>query len=391
MPEAVSMRDRVAAVFAHPAVTSAFRFLTENEPRIEEDQIRLTSIPAPPFGEEARSRAFADELTGMGFDPITDELGNVVAAYGDSGSNPIVLGAHLDTVFPAATPLGVQRKGRVIHLPGSSDNGAGIVAVLWVLRAAKEAGICFRRPVVVLGDVGEEGEGNLRGIRHLFKSPPWTGRCDFIAVDGAGLQRITNQALGSRRFRVRMAGPGGHSWADFGRPNPVHAIASAVHDFAKISAPPGASFNVGVIRGGTSVNAIPEEAVIEVDLRSVSAEFLDQLQRHLNRCVAEAARKAAVEVRFELMGERPIGRTAVESDLVQAALLCTRRLGVEPQLDVGSTDANAPMSLGIPAIAVGGGGSSGSVHTTNEWFDPTHRDLGLHRLLAVTSVLAGLS
>jgi acetylornithine deacetylase/succinyl-diaminopimelate desuccinylase-like protein len=187
-----------------------------------------------------------------------------------------------------------------------------------------------------------------------------------------------------------MAGPGGHSWADFGRPNPVHAIASAVHDFAKISAPPGASFNVGVIRGGTSVNAIPEEAVIEVDLRSVSAEFLDQLQRHLNRCVAEAARKAAVEVGLELMGERPIGRTAVESDLVQAALLCTRRLGVEPQLDVGSTDANVPMSLGIPAIAVGGGGSSGGVHTTNEWFDPTHRDLGLHRLLALIAAIAGL-
>jgi acetylornithine deacetylase/succinyl-diaminopimelate desuccinylase-like protein len=390
MSEAVSIRDRVAGVFSHPAVTRAFRFLTENERGIEDDQIRLTTIPAPPFAEAARSRAFAAELSAMGFAPTIDDLGNVTAPYADSGSNPIVLGAHLDTVFPAPTSLEAVRKGRLIYLPGSSDNGAGIVAVLWAFRAAKEAEIRFRRPVLAVGDVGEEGEGNLRGIRHLFKSSSWARQCDFIAVDGAGLQRITNQALGSRRFRVRMIGQGGHSWADFGRPNPIHAIASVVHDFVKIGPFPGTSFNVGVIRGGMSVNAIPVEAVIEVDLRSISADYLEQLQRHLNRCVGESARKSGLEIRVELMGERPIGRTAVESDLVQAALLCTRRLGVEPQLDIGSTDANVPMSLGIPAIALGGGGSCGGVHTTNEWFDPTDRDRGLHRLLALVGVLAGL-
>jgi tripeptide aminopeptidase len=387
------VRERVEAVIADPRVRRAFDFLSRNESRIQEDQVRLTSIPAPPFAEAERAGAFAAELRDMGLSPESDGIGNVVAAYESLGGNPVVVGAHLDTVFPAATPLALHRKGRIIHLPGISDNGSGIVALLWVLRAAKAAGLRFRRPVVAVGNVGEEGEGNLRGIRHLFNAPPWGSReCEFIAVDGAGLQRITNQALGSRRFRVSLKGPGGHSWADFGKPNPVHVLATAIHLFVSngVARRPGASFNVGVIRGGISVNAIPSEALMEVDLRSATPSNLEALDRQLKTALNEAASSVDLERRTELMGERPSGTTSPSAAIVRASLEATRLLGAEPQLDIGSTDANIPMSMGIPAIAIGGGGRSGDVHTPQEWFDPTGRDLGLQRLLTVIGVLAGL-
>jgi tripeptide aminopeptidase len=205
------------------------------------------------------------------------------------------------------------------------------------------------------------------------------------------LQRVTHQALGSRRFRIHMTGPGGHSWADFGRPNPVQAIASAIHNFAAGSGRrPGTAFNFGVVRGGISVNAIPREAVMEVDLRSISAASLDDLENYLKRTLNEATRTSGVECRIELMGERPSGSTSASLPIVQAAMAVTRRFGVEPLPDVGSTDANIPIALGIPAVALGGGGSCGNVHTPEEWFDPARRDLGVQRLLALLAVLAGL-
>jgi tripeptide aminopeptidase len=387
------VRDSVDAVFADPRIQQAFRFISEHEPEIESDQIRLTQIPAPPFGETERARAFAEELIKLQLRPSADAIGNIVAGYDGLRRNPVVIAAHLDTVFPASTRLELQRKGRALFLPGISDNAAGIVALLWMFRAAKESGIRFRRAVVGVGNVGEEGEGDLRGIRHLFKEPPWDSKeCEFIAVDGGGLQRVTHQALGSRRLRVRMRGPGGHSWADFGRPNPVQAMAEAIHTFSSAGAilRPGSSFNFGVIRGGISVNAIPREAAMEVDLRSIAAGPLDDLDQRLRRAVSEATRAAGVECNIEMMGERPSGTTPSASPIVQAAMEVTRRFGVEPQPDVGSTDANIPISLGIPAIAIGGGGASGNVHTPEEWFDPLRRDLGIQRLLALVAVLAGL-
>jgi acetylornithine deacetylase/succinyl-diaminopimelate desuccinylase-like protein len=188
-----------------------------------------------------------------------------------------------------------------------------------------------------------------------------------------------------------MTGPGGHSWADFGRPNPVQAIAGAIHTFCSSGVRrSGSSFNFGVIRGGIAVNAIPREAVMEVDLRSIAARNLDELESQLKRAVQEATGRAGVESKIEMMGERPSGTTAPATAIVQAALEVTRRFGVEPQSDIGSTDANIPISLGLPAIAIGGGGSSGNVHTPEEWFDPTRRDLGIHRLVALIAVLAGL-
>jgi tripeptide aminopeptidase len=388
------VRARLETASADPRIQRAFRFISEHEPQIEVDQIRLTQIPAPPFHETERACAFSDELERLQLHPSLDSIGNVVAPYEGFGNDPLVIGAHLDTVFPASTPLQLRRKAQILFMPGISDNAAGIVALLWALRAAKEMGLRFRRPVIAVGTVGEEGEGNLRGARHLFNAPPWTGgECEFIAVDGGGLHRVTHQALGSRRFRVVMRGPGGHSWADFGRPNPVQAIAAAIHTFSTAGARkrPGNSFNFGVIRGGISVNAIPSEAVMEVDLRSIASGNLEELDQQLTRAVTEAARTSGVEFQIEKMGERPSGMTPHASTVVQAALETTRTFGVEPRLDVGSTDANIPMSMGIPAIAIGGGGTSGSIHTLEEWFDPSHRDRGVQRLLMLMAVLAGLA
>jgi tripeptide aminopeptidase len=387
------VREQVKSVIADPRVQRAFRFIAEHESQIETDQIRFTLIPAPPFGEGPRAEAFADELRKSGLTPSRDEVGNVIAAFENFGNRPLVIGAHLDTVFPRETPLELRRKDKASFLPGISDNGCGLAALLWTLRAAREVGLQFRKPVIAVGDVGEEGEGNLRGIRHIFQSAPWASRdCQFIAVDVGGFQRITHQALGSRRFRVRMTGPGGHSWADFGRPNPVHAMASAVHSFVTrcASRPSGTSFNVGLIRGGISVNAIPTDAVMEVDLRSTTFINLSELNDQLQRALSEAAGAGHVECRVELMGERPSGVTSTETDIVQAAVESTRQLGADPVLDIGSTDANIPMSMGIPAIAIGGGGRSGNTHTPDEWFDPTNRALGLQRLLVLMGVLAGL-
>ncbi len=388
------MRKRVENAIADSRIQQAFRFISEHEPLIEADQIRLTTIASPPFGETERARVFAEELRKIDLHSTTDAIGNVIAGFDGIGPNPVVLAAHLDTVFPSSTRLDLRRKGRALFLPGISDNGSGLVALLWSLRAAREAGLRFRRPVIAVANVGEEGEGNLRGIRHLFHAPPWEGRdCEFIAVDGGGLQRITHQALGSRRFRVRMTGPGGHSWADFGRPNPVYALATAIHNFANngVGRRPGTSFNVGVIRGGISVNAIPSEALMEVDLRSINSSNLDDLDSQLNRAVTESKNAAGVEGSLELMGERPSGTTPMDATVVRAALEITRKLGGGPHLDIGSTDANIPMSMGIPAIAIGAGGVSGKVHTPEEWFDPTHRDLGLHRLILLIAVLAELT
>jgi tripeptide aminopeptidase len=385
------VRLRVDNVFADPRIQKAFRYISEHESDIESSQIRLTEIAAPPFAETERAQQFSAELVDLRFRPTTDSIGNVISPYEGMGHNPVVIAAHLDTVFPPTTSLELQRKGRILFLPGISDNSAGLVAVIWAFRAARALDIHFRRPVIAVGNVGEEGEGNLRGIRQLFKEAPWSRECDFIAVDGAGLQRITNQALGSRRFRVRMTGPGGHSWADFGRPNPVQAMASAINTFCNSGTRrPGSSFNFGVIHGGISVNAIPRDAMLEVDLRSINTGNLDYLENQLRRSVAEATRDFGVEHKIESMGERPSGTTAGNSGLVEAALEVTRRFGVDPQTDVGSTDANIPISLGLPAIAIGAGGSSGNVHTPEEWFDPWQRDRGIQRLLALIAVLAGL-
>jgi tripeptide aminopeptidase len=387
-----TLHARAAVVFADPRVRAAFQIFKEREPDIQSDQIRITLVPAPPFQEQERGRHLAQMLRSLGFSPIEDSIGNVVFPYEGTGSNPLIVGAHLDTVFPEEVKLDLRKTGRVVHLPGIADNGAGLVALLWLFRAAGEVGLRFGRPVWGVANVGEEGQGNLRGIRHAFETKPWgAGPAEFIALDGGGVHRITNQGLGSCRYRVRMSGPGGHSWADFGRPNPVHAMADAIHYFVRSRCGPGTSFNVGVIQGGIGVNSIPREAVIHVDLRSTSDEHLASLRDRLTQTMRDAASSAGLELVIESVGVRPLGRTPEQSGLVQAAVETTRMFGVSPQLNTGSTDANLPMSLGIPAIALGAGGTCGGIHTPEEWFDPTGREVGLQRLLTLVAVRAGLA
>lgn len=389
-----TIRESVSALIAEPRIQRAFRLFSKSEPQIQDEQIRISQIPAPPFAEAERAGHVCELLKGLGLGPVVDAIGNVVVPLGSPGPDPVVVAAHLDTVFPPSTPLQLRRRGSVLHLPGISDNGSGLAALLWLARAVVETGIGFGRPVLLVANVGEEGEGNLRGVRRLFERPPWEGRtCDFITIDGAGLHKIIHQGLGSHRFRIRMEGPGGHSWADFGKPNPIHALAQAIAIFSESNRelPFGSTFNVGVVQGGIGINVIPPDAVMEVDIRATEAANLDLLQNRLRAAVQSAAQIHDVELRVQRIGSRPSGRTPADAPLVAAAMEATRAVGAEPHLDIGSTDANLPMARGIPAISIGAGGTGGNIHTTEEWFDSAHRNLGLNRLLTLVAVMGRMA
>jgi tripeptide aminopeptidase len=282
-----------------------------------------------------------------------------------------------------------------LFAPGISDDGCGLVALLAIAEALDAARIVTEGSILFVGTVGEEGAGNLRGVRYLFGKGEWARLIDaFISFDGGGTDRITNGALGSRRYRVRLRGSGGHSWADFGVTNPIHALGRAISRLASYPAPkqPRTTFNVGRIEGGSSVNAIPGEAVMEVDLRSASEPELLRLDAFFRRAVREAAddenstrRKDGLplELNLQLIGERPSGETPADSAIVVLAQAATRALGFTPRLDQASTDSNVPISLGLAAITLGGGGTSGNSHTIDEWYDPRNREAGLKRALLV--------
>jgi acetylornithine deacetylase/succinyl-diaminopimelate desuccinylase-like protein len=277
-----------------------------------------------------------------------------------------------------------------------------LVALTAIAAALQSGNVETDGSILFVATVGEEGEGNLRGVRHLMTTPSWGNRIDaFISFDGAEIDRITNQALGSRRYRVTFRGEGGHSWGDFGVPNPVHAAGRAITKLASYPVPqqPRTTFNVGRIEGGSSVNAIPQDATIEVDLRSESAPELLKLDAFFRRAVREATeeengpRRAgdrSLELTVLLIGERPSGETPADSTLVQSALEATKAVGARARLNQASTDSNLPISLGIPAITVGAGGTSGNSHTLEEWYDPRGRDVGLKRAVLLTVAIVGL-
>jgi acetylornithine deacetylase/succinyl-diaminopimelate desuccinylase-like protein len=285
--------------------------------------------------------------------------------------------------------------------PGIADDGCGLVALVALARALAECGIETEGSLLFVGTVGEEGEGNLRGARHLLTAGEWAGKVDaFLSLDGPGVERITNAAVGSRRYRVKLSGAGGHSWGDFGAANPVHAMGRAVARLAAYPAPasPRTTFNVGRVEGGTGVNVIAREATMDVDLRSASADELRRLDAFFRRAAREAAddenagRRAGdppLVLDLKLIGDRPSGETPLSSPIVRLAEEATRSLGHRPRLDRSSTDSNIPISLGIPAITLGAGGASGNSHTLNEWFHPRSRDLGLKRALLVMLGLVG--
>jgi len=410
-PKAVSglyptVQQEVARLAAQVQVRSACEWFGLQETRFAAWQLEVARIASPPFGETTRAAWLVERFREIGLSHVhTDEVGNVLGVHPAEGERCISLSAHIDTVFPLTTPLNVRQQGSKLYGPGVSDNGAGIVALLAIANAVQSLGIAQGLPFVFIGNVGEEGEGDLRGMRHVFATPRWSDRIAYsIVVDGAGCETIVAEALGSRRFEVIMRGPGGHSWSDFGTPNPIIVLARAIEEFSQTPVPasPKTTFNVGVIRGGTSVNSIPESASMRVDLRSTSASEIDRLERLLraaldraiaweNRTLAANAPRRIQQVRYELVeiGNRPAGELVPDARILKVIRAVDAHLGNTAQVQRASTDANIPLSLGREAVAIGGGGTGGGAHTLQEWFDCNGRDLGLKRILLTMLALAG--
>jgi len=392
----------VAALLATAGVREALRSAQAEEAGTIEEQIALCEIPAPPFAEADRAAAFAERMRAAGLSDVRiDSVGNAIGERAGAHPRPaVVLAAHLDTVFPAGTDVRVTRDGAILRGPGISDDCRGLAILLAIARALDAAGVTTRGTLVFVGTVGEEGRGNLRGARHLAREE-LAGRIDaFVGIDGAGSD-LTKDAVGSHRYRVAFRGEGGHSYGDFGMPNPIHALGRAIARIAEIEVPetPKTTFSVGVIEGGISVNAIPEEAAFLVDLRSLDPGALADLDTRVRAAIDEAlaeensaAREGnPLEAAVEEIGVRPAGRQPDDAPIVRAGLAAAKALGLEPRLESSSTDANALIAEGIPAIVLDGGGRSEGAHTTDEWFDTTNSHLGTQWALLTALSLAGVS
>ena len=401
------VQEEVARLAGLPEVRTAFDWFRSQEPLFALWQMESTRIAAPPFGEAARGAWLAKRFRELGLSEVqADEIGNVFGVHPGGGSRSVAVSAHIDTVFPATTPLNIRQQGSRLYGPGVADNGAGIAAILAVAGAIRAARIPHTLPFIFIGDVGEEGEGDLRGMRHVFATPRWRDSIAYsVIVDGAGSDTVVAEALGSRRFEVIVRGPGGHSWSDFGTPNPIFVLARAIEAFRQTPVPalPKTTFNVGVIRGGTSVNSIPESASMRIDLRSTSMAEIDRLERVLRMAADQAIdaenraaaghgtrRPQAVQSEVAAIGNRPAGELAADARILKVIRAVDAQLGNAAQVQRASTDANIPLSLGLEAIAIGGGGSGGGAHTLQEWFDASARDLGLRRILLTMLALSGV-
>jgi tripeptide aminopeptidase len=389
----------VAHLLHNPAVQAALDAARRREPHLIDEQVRLCEIPAPPFGEARRAAAYADLFRGLGLRNVRiDREGNVLGERPGAAARPhLVFSAHLDTVFPEGTDVTVTRDGPVLKGPGISDDCRGLAVVAGVARALDEGGVRTPGTITFVGTVGEEGLGDLRGVKHLL-SDELRDRVDaFVSVDGSGAS-ITTVAVGSRRYRVSYQGPGGHSYGAFGIANPVHALGRAIAGIADLEPPgqPKTTFNVGRVGGGTSVNSIAFEAWMEVDLRSADPDALGRLDRDFLRIVrgAESAENTRwsgqqpVRVSIDRVGERPAGQTPSTAPIVRAAQAANRALGLPDELGEGSTDANFPISLGIPAVTIGGGGRGRAAHSLEESFDTTDSWKGTQRAVLLAIALA---
>jgi acetylornithine deacetylase/succinyl-diaminopimelate desuccinylase-like protein len=358
----------------------------------------LTRIAAPSGDEGARGRWFADRLHELGLAPMTDSAGNVhaVTPGADVHAGRLVIAAHLDTVFAGGTPLDVRRDGERLTGPGISDNARGLAGLLALARGLHAAGWATRRPIALVATVGEEGAGDLRGVKHYIAHNAERTSA-FIALDGAGARRIITAGVGSRRLRVTFRGPGGHSWSDWGVPNAIHAAGRVVAAFTSIqlTTAPRTTLSVGRIGGGTSINAIPDEAWFEIDLRSEGLAQLHELEvsvrDHIERARRAEARTREMEVAVDVFGDRPAGRTSESEAIVQSAIAATHAIGLVPEMSSSSTDANVPMAAGIPAIAIGAGGDAGGTHTMREWYDNKGGPAGLERALMIVLETAGIT
>lgn len=395
--------EQMRSLLANPEVSRAFELAEEHDPWALELLIELTEIPAPPFMEDERGARFAELLTELGADSVwTDEEGNVIGLRrGTVGERTIGFGGHLDTVFPEGTDVTVRQVGDTLFAPGVGDDTRGLVVVLSVLRALEEAEVETDDDVLFVGVVGEEGLGDLRGMKHLYREGGL--RPDvWIDVDGGGLDRIVSMGLGSVRYRVTFEGPGGHSWGAFGTANPAHAMSRAVRYFQDVAdtltrSGPRTSYNVGRIGGGTSVNSVPFEAWMEVDMRSVSPESLSRIEEvfldAMDRALAEEnelrREGPALTVDKAKIGDRPSGEMDPSAPLVQRALAATAVFGVEGELARSSTDSNVPIAMGVPAVTIGRGGIGAHGHAPNEYWVNRDAPLAVQRALILVVAEAG--
>ena len=402
---------RVTAIASQRAVHAAFTWLHNNPKTLIDLQAELVAIPAPPFGEEARSQWISERFDEIGLvnihtDPLCNVLGFIPATElpADSTGPVLVLSAHLDTVFPASTPLNpiLSRDNDANRLaaPGACDNAAGVIGMLALAQAIIYAKVQLAAPVVILANVGEEGEGDLRGIRHFYEQPALAGRvAAHIVLDGAGADSVVTQALGSLRFQVTVNGPGGHSFTDAGTPNPIAALAVALASIARIPLPekPSTTLNLGTIRGGTSVNSIPESATASIDFRSTSPDELLRLEVALHRAVEDAVdqtngaakslgarNRGPLTFTIRKIGDRPAAQLVDDSPILETLRAVDRHLGIQTDLRLGSTDANIPIALNIPSFSMGAGGDGGGAHTLAEWYSDKNRELALRRILLLT-------
>ncbi len=397
--------ETIAELLRDDRIARAFNFIDSSHSRFNAELIRICEIPAPPFKERERALYFAARFTELGLaDVHTDSEGNVIGIYRGEGEEPmLVMSAHLDTVFPEGTDVKVRHVGSRLLAPGIADDAAGLAALVGLIQTLNSAEIRPRGSIAFVATVGEEGEGDLRGVRHLFSEGRLAGRVSaFVSFDGTTIEFITHQALGSRRYRVTIKGPGGHSWGDFGVVNPVHALGRVIARMADYRAPqePRTTYNIGRVAGGESVNVIPQSASMDVDLRSVSEFELSRLEEFLlaavdratlNENTLRAASVNKLQAELTMIGNRPSGETPRESYLVRTAVEASRAMGVTPILNRASTDSNIPISLGIPAITIGAGGVSGDSHRLSEWYDSIGRETGYKRALLLALGMSGLA
>jgi tripeptide aminopeptidase len=401
--------SRVTALAARRPVHAAFAWLHNNPKTIMDWQAELVAIPAPPYGEQARGRWLAERFVEIGLCQVeTDAAGNVFGTLPATALPPestgpvVVISAHLDTVFPAETPLVVVREGERLAAPGACDNGAGLAGLLAIAHALIVAKVEVAAPLVFLGNVGEEGEGDLRGVRQVYNGSALAQRiAAHIVLDGAGAGPAVTQALGSSRYQLTINGPGGHSFTDAGTPNPIAALASALAALAETALPmePRTTLNLGTIRGGTSVNSIPESAEATIDFRSTEFEQLVRLEVALHRAAEDAVghwnrrakasgnRHGSLAFSITKIGDRPAAALPDDSQLLAALRAVDRHLGLRTELRLGSTDANIPLSLGVPALSMGAGGDGGGAHTMAEWYCAKDRETGLRRVLLLTMAM----
>lgn len=400
----VSIDDNIRSTFAQVSgdtrVQSALRYILDTEPLNVQEQFRLTEIPAPPFKEQERAEYYLERMRERGLsDAYIDSEGNVIGVREGSGDGPtFLIAAHLDTVFPEGIDTTVELRGGRYYAPGIGDDTRGLAVLLSLISAFEASGVETVGDIMFAGNVGEEGRGDLRGIKAIFRDNPHID--GFVSVDGVRLRRITTGGTGSRRFEFHFKGPGGHSFGAFGLASAIHAMGRAIAKISEFETPsfPKTTFTVGTVEGGTSVNSIAADAIFAIDMRSNDREELAILEEQAKQAALEAVAEenarwnnGVISVDFNLIGDRPVGSTPTESPLVQAAALAFDEIGVELQeLSISSTDSNVPMALGIPAITIAGGGNGGGAHSPGEWFMPVNSHRGPQTSFLVTLALVCL-